>query len=203
MQKNLNGYNKPIREQVDILIQILLQSEKLNQVLNVIPHLELPNWYLGAGCINQTVWNYLTGKELSSGIKDFDLIYYDDHDISWEKEDEYIQKGKHLFKDIPFEVEIRNQARVHLWYEQKYGKKIEKYISSEEAIASWLTTITCIGIRKDASGTVVFAPFGLNDLFGMVIRANKVNVSKEYFETKAARWKQNWPELVIIPWDQT
>lgn len=32
-----------------------------------------------------------------------------------------IQSAKHAFRDVPAEVEIRNEARVHLWYQKKFG----------------------------------------------------------------------------------
>ena len=130
--QDLNASNKPLNVQIESLVKILEHSKNLTEALQKIPKLKLPNWYLGAGCINQTVWNYLLGKELDFGISDYDLIYFDDQDLSWEAEDFYIQKGNKLFKDFPIEIQIRNQARVHLWYEQKFGKKIRVAIPAAD-----------------------------------------------------------------------
>ena len=66
-------------------------------------------------------------------------------------------------------VEVRNQARVHLWLEQKFGQKTKPYLFTEEGINDWPTTVTCVGVRDTEDGLVVYAPFGLNDLFGMVL----------------------------------
>ena len=60
----------------------------------------MPNWYLGAGGVVQTVWNMKHGFDPEHGIKDYDLVYYDANDTSYEGEDVFIQKGKELFKDI-------------------------------------------------------------------------------------------------------
>jgi hypothetical protein len=53
--------------------------------------LDLPGWYLVAGCLYQTVWNVATGQPPEAGILDYDLAYFDDSDRSWEAEDTVIQ----------------------------------------------------------------------------------------------------------------
>jgi hypothetical protein len=35
--------------------------------------------------------------------------------------DAIIKAGSQVFAGLPAPVQIRNQARVHLWYEQKFG----------------------------------------------------------------------------------
>lgn len=80
----------------------------------------MPNWYIAAGILSQTVWNHLHGFESDANIKDIDLVYFDP-DTSYEAEDKYIQRGKDLFGDLQVDVEIRNQARVYLWYEDHFG----------------------------------------------------------------------------------
>lgn len=195
--------DKPLKKQLEKLHQILYKSESISKALSLIPQLKLPNWYLGSGCITQTVWNYFSDKEPNYGIKDFDLVYFDNKDISYVGEDRYVQQAKAVFKDFPFEVEIRNQARVHLWYQNKFGKEIEPYFSVEEAIATWPTTATALGVRAISPKKLsVFAPYGLHDLFGMIVRPNKVLVSKEIYEEKSSRWLKLWPNLKIIPWEQ-
>jgi len=51
----------------------------------------LKNYYLAAGAVNQTVFNYYHDFPLDQGIKDFDIVYFDP-DVSYEKEDEWIKK---------------------------------------------------------------------------------------------------------------
>jgi len=125
-------HNQDLETQVDYLERNLVQNKVIENILRLAPELQMPNWYLGAGCIAQTIWNRLHGFDLNCGIKDYDLVYYDPSNLSGEKEELYIQKGRELFKDIP--VEIKNEARVHLWYEKHFGYPIEPYQSVEDAI---------------------------------------------------------------------
>lgn len=184
----------------DQLLQILEENKSIQSILNRASTLNMPNWYLGAGGIVQTVWNIKHGFVPENGIKDYDLVYYDAKDISYESEDVFIQKGKELFKDISVLVEIRNQARVHLWYEKHFGRPIDQYKSVEEAISTWPTTATSIGIRKMDDQFQVFAPFGLDDLLGLVVRVNKILITEKIYQDKVDRWIKIWPDLKVLPW---
>ena len=75
-----------------------------------------------AGVLFQTVWNALTGRPPGTGIRDADFFYFD-ADTSWEAEDAVIRAGADLFADLPVPVEIRNEARVHLWYADRFGRR--------------------------------------------------------------------------------
>ena len=195
------AYNKDFQKQIDLLEKVLLQNSVVKEILQSAPSLEIPNWYLGAGCVAQTVWNYFHGFELTKGIKDCDLVYYDSSDVSSEAQNSHIEKGKNIFGHLPIPVEIVNEARVHLWYEEEFGKKIEPYQSVEEAINEWPTTATGIGVRYDKNGKfVVFAPYGLNDLWGMIIRPNKLKITEKIYLDKVERWTSLWPNLNVIPW---
>lgn len=196
----ITAYNQDLITQVKCLKKILEQNEVIETILRLAPKLNMPNWYLGAGCIAQTIWNKLHGFDLNNGIKDYDLVYYDSSDLSDEKEEFYIQKGKKLFGDIL--VQIKNEARVHLWYEKHFGSPIKPYKSVEDAINSWPTTATCIAVKYDNQHRlIVYAPYGLNDLFGMIIRPNKTQITKEIYLEKVKRWKKIWYKLKIIPWN--
>jgi len=184
------------------LLQILEKNISIQSILNQAGSLNMPNWYLGAGGIVQTVWNVKHDFDPENGIKDYDLVYYDANDISCETEDMFIQKGKELFKDIPILVEIKNEARVHLWYEKRFGKPIEQYKSVEEAISTWPTTATSIGVRKINGQFKIYAPFGLDDILGMVVRANKVLITEKIYQDKVDRWIKIWPNLKVVPWNQ-
>lgn len=67
------------------------------------------------------MWNVLTGRPSGYGIKDIDLTYFDKKDLSWSAEDSVIQRGQAVFSASLVPVEIRNQARVHLWFVQRFG----------------------------------------------------------------------------------
>ena len=58
------------------------------KILDYISDLKLPNFYIAAGSIFQTIWNYYDNKPLNRGIKDIDIIYYDSNNLTKEFEKE-------------------------------------------------------------------------------------------------------------------
>jgi hypothetical protein len=46
----------------------------------------------------------------------------------------------------------------------------------------------------------VYAPHGLADVFNLVVRPNPVLAPRAVYETKAARWREQWPELTVLDW---
>ncbi|OGG38386.1 hypothetical protein A3D55_00785 [Candidatus Jorgensenbacteria bacterium RIFCSPHIGHO2_02_FULL_45_20] len=184
------------------LLKILEKNKSVQLILERASELKMLNWYLGAGGIVQTVWNVKHGFNPENGIKDYDLVYYDAGDTSYEAENIFIQKGKEIFNDVPVLVEIRNQARVHLWYEKHFGKPIGQYESVEAAISTWPTTATSIGVKKENGQFQVYAPFGLDDLLDMIVRANKTQITEKTYQDKVDRWIKIWPDLKVVPWDR-
>lgn len=191
----------PVTEQLEAFRAALNRNEPLMEVLTRAPELDLPGWYLTAGCLFQTVWNVVTGRPPAHGIKDYDLFYFDDSDLSWDAENAVIDVGARLFGDLPVVVEIRNEARVHLWYEDSFGVPCEPYASTEAAIDSFAATTCCLGIRRaSADDWRVYAPHGLADVFNLVVRPNPVLAPRHVYETKTRRWRERWPELTVLPW---
>ena len=180
---------------------IVLADPTVRAVLDRAPRLCVPDWWLTAGVLFQTVWNSLTGRPAGSGIRDADLFYFDT-DTSWDAEDAVIRAGAELFAGLPVPVEIRNEARVHLWYADHFGSPpAAPFAGSRDAIDSFAAVCCAVGVTVDDGGPRVYAPFGLDDLFGMVVRPNRRLAPRHVYEAKAARWKQHWPELTVLPWD--
>ncbi|WP_327367222.1 nucleotidyltransferase family protein [Streptomyces sp. NBC_01217] len=191
----------PLDEQLESLRAVLARNDVLMEVLARTAALDLPGWYVTAGCLFQTVWNVVTDRPPTSGIKDYDVFYFDADDLSWEAEDAVIRTGREVFGDLPAEVEIRNEARVHLWYEDKFKVVCPPYESTEAAIDSFAATTCCLGVRLETDGRWrVYAPYGLSDVFNLVVRPNPVLAPRSVYETKAARWRQQWPELAVLEW---
>lgn len=197
--EKLIGLNKNIDEQVKILKEILMKNKTLKKTLEVLEEANIDNCYVGAGAINQTVFNYYHDFDLEQGIKDFDIVYFSE-DTSYEAEDKIINFLQEKLSSLNISVDIKNEARVHLWYKNKYGYDIKPYNNVEEAISSWGATVTCIGVRLKNKKLIVFAPYGLNDLFEMTIRPIKGNFNKDKYFAKTTRWKNTWPMIKIIPW---
>ncbi|KAH0837401.1 hypothetical protein FOPE_05151 [Fonsecaea pedrosoi] len=155
----MNPGQLPLHLQITHLREILASNPSLMTVLTRAAALNLPNWYLAGGAVSQTIWNTVSKLPPETGILDYDLVYYENSDLSYEAEDLAIQAGKRHFADVPVEVEIRNQARVHLWYEQKYGVTCQPHASVEAGIDTWISTSAMLGVRIDEAGEwIVYAP---------------------------------------------
>ena len=153
--------------------------------------LALPDAWIVAGCLAQTVWNVRTRH----GIADYDIFYFDP-DTSWQAEDAIIRELQDLFAKAGAKVEVRNQARVHLWYPQKHGLPYPALHCSTDGIVRFLTKNTQVGIRRSQGGHDVYAPHGFDDIADMIVRPNRApNFSAANYEAKVARWKELWPEL--------
>lgn len=188
-----------------IVENILRRNPKIMAILKVLEQYskenkEFHNYYLAAGCVNQTILNDFHGFNLDYGIEDYDIVYYEE-DTSYEAEDKRIKELEKRLEKLNISFDIKNQKRVPIWYYEKYKVKRFPYTSVEDAISRWNSTITCIGVRLENNNMKIFAPYGLKDLIEMKIRPVKIDVTKELYEQKAKKWQKKWPRLTIIPWD--
>ena len=193
----------PIQQQLAHLRAAWGRNPTLTDVLARAASMDLLGWYLVAGCLYQTVWNVVTGQPPDAGILDYDLAYFDDSDLSWDAEDAVIKAGNEIFAGLPASVKIRNQARVHLWYEQKFGVPCPPHASTEAAIDTFEATAACLGAGRGPSGRWrIYAPYGLADVFNLVVRPNPVLAPRYVYQAKTSRWRQQWPGLTVLPWPE-
>jgi hypothetical protein len=178
----------------------VLQNPKVVEVLARAERLDLPDWYLAAGCLFQTVWNVLEGHDPERGIGDYDLIYCDGTDLSWEAEDVVIRRCAAAFADLGPAVEVRNQARVHLWYENHFGVPCAPLRSSAAGVDTYPAHAARVAVRRLGGRYEVYAPSGFADLFGFVLRPNPAVAPRSVYERKATRWAALWPRLRVFPW---
>lgn len=189
-------------DQTETLLQIIKGQPHLMDVLRAARALDLPDCWLVSGAIYNTVWNVLTGRNPLTGIKDIDLFYFDP-DVSWDAEDKVIRRAEGHFAPAP-PVEIRNQARVHLWYEDHFGEPYPPLRSAREGIDRFACRTHAIGARLMGNDQIeLYAPYGLDDVFSFRVVPNPILNNRATHEAKAARQKAIWPELTILPWPQT
>lgn len=194
------GFHCDIEKQIQLLYTVLSKSGILMKVIQESEEFGLKDYYIGAGCICQSVWNYQNGLDALYGISDIDFVYYDSSDLSYEAENRTVERIRGRFSHLPVSLDVKNQARVHLWYRGYFGYDLKPYDSLESAIDSWPTTASAVGVRMKQGKFIVYAPYGLNDLFGQIIRANKVQITKETYEQKCKKWMERWNSLTIIEW---
>jgi hypothetical protein len=194
--------------QHDRLDAIIRDDPELMHLLRRLRSIGLPQWRIVAGCLYQTVWNVLTGRPRRTGIKDYDVIYFDAADLSWEAEDAVIRRVAAATRDCLGPVEVRNQARVHLWFEARFGCAYPRLACADDALRYYASIVHAVGVRLEDNGRLdddgrldVVAPFGLDDLFAMVIRPNHALDNAASHGSKARRAQAIWPRVVVLPWD--
>ncbi|MEO8114942.1 MAG: nucleotidyltransferase family protein [Phenylobacterium sp.] len=182
----------------DRLEAIVRGTPNLMQVLAKARALDLPDWLIFSGAVYQPVLNQLTGRPADYGIKDYDLGYFDPSDTSYEAEDVVIRRVAEAFAPPLREmVEVRNQARVHLWFEGKFGEPYGPLTSSAEALQRFVSPLFAVGVRLEADDRLtVLAPFGLEDLFALRLRPNPSRVTTGFART-AASAVARWPEIRV------
>lgn len=187
-------------EQECAFVGLVLRNPKIRSVLEHVAEVGIPEWCLTAGALFQTVWNVAAGHDDPNyGIRDFDLFYYDDTDLSYEAEDTVIRrclKDAHRLGDVA--LEPRNQARVHIWYEGKYGRRIEPYKNLVDPISTFAFTCCSVALSLSRDGKLtVYSTHGYTDLFLGVLRRSPTSIVPEQFcLAKSTTYRSRWPHLV-------
>ena len=183
----------------DQLKTIVRADPGLMQVMTTVRGLGLNDWRIFSGAVYQSVWNAVTGRAAGYGIRDYDLGYFDP-DTSWDAEDVVIRRIAGVFEPPLREmVEVRNQARVHLWFAGKFGEPYEPLTCTDEALARFVAPAFAVGVRLEPDGEVsVAAPFGLEDVFNMVLRPNPDRPKANGWDRAVGNARARWPEIRVI-----
>jgi hypothetical protein len=191
----------PFERQRAVFLDIVLADPLVGATLERAARCRLPDWLIVSGVLYNAVWNFLTGRPAGHGVKDIDLFYFDAADLSWEAEDAVIRAAAALFDGLPAPVEIRNEARVHLWFEERFGQPYPQLASAAQALEYFAARSHAVGLRLDAKGRPeLVAPFGLDDIFSFRLTPNRALDNRRAYEEKAARACRNWPEIEAVRW---
>ena len=181
------------------LIEIIQNEDWLMEGLENVRSLNLPDWYIAAGAIRNTVWNKLHRIPGKSNLADVDVVYFDDSDMK--------DKGEKEFETLLTEMnpslnwEVVNQSRSHLFYHNRSISQ-PKMKSSCESISYWIETPTCIGARLEQDDSItICAPHGLEDLWNLIIRPIPPpyqNMPLYNERIKKKKWDKIWPKLKIF-----
>lgn len=181
------------------LAEIVRRDPDLMTVLTTVRDLDLNDWLIFSGSVYQAAWNDVTGRALGYGVRDFDLGYFDD-DVSWDAEDVVIKRVAKAFEEpLRSRVEARNQRRVSEWFPAKFGEPYPPIVDTAEALTRFVAPAFAVGVRlEDDDQITVVAPFGLDDVFDMVIRPNPNRSVAKDWDRVIARALERWPELTVI-----
>jgi hypothetical protein len=181
------------------LTAIIAASPTVMRVLEAARAADLPDWRLFSGAVYQTVWNALTGRAPDYGIADYDLAYFEPDDLSPEREAARAASvHTHLPAALAARVEVVNQARVHLWFEETFGRTYTPLASTDESLQRSLSRAHAVGVRLEADGTIsLAAPFGVADVFALELRPADRAQSALHLR-KGAEAKARWPEVTVF-----
>lgn len=198
---HLRFSGQPEAAQRAALEAIVRADPLLMQILTQLREIDLPDWLLVSGAIYNRVWNELTERPSLTGINDIDVFYFDASDLSYEAEDRVIQHLAKRFAGLPLPVQARNQARVHLWFPEKFGQSFAPLTSSAEMLERFASKTHAVALRLQPDDSIaVIAPFGLDDIFSFRIVPNPALSNRPAHDAKSARAKSVWPEITVVPW---
>ncbi len=189
----MNDYRK--------MIKFIQKNNLIMKVFEALEIIEIGYYYIGAGAIAQTIWNIQTNKDACYGISDVDIVFFNTNNLSKAYEENIKKRLLEILGDFPLWLDVKNQARVHLWYKEKFGYNIQPYTSLESAINSWPTTASSVGVRKQGNKWEVYAPFGIDDLMSMKVIPNNRQITEEIYYKKVEKWLSKWQNLSIYDWN--
>jgi len=195
-----DAFDTPAERLAARVVELCLLNRNNAEILNRMPSLGIRDWWLASGCLFQTVWNLRSGRTADKGITDYDICYFSD-DVSWEAEDYVIREAGLLFADLPVKVQLRNQARVHLWYPEKFGIAYPPLTTASEGILRFPSSVQAFGLKRTGDTFMdVYAPFGLGDVWDMAVRPNRGFALAHVYHEKTLRWRTEWNKAVIHQW---
>ena len=126
------------------------------ECLEAVASLGLPDWYIAAGFLRNAIWDALHARSVRTPLNDVDVIYYDPVDVGTSTEGQIESMLRARCPTATWEA--RNQARMHV----RHGHA--PYRDSAHAIAHWVETPTCVGVRIGGDRRLeIVAPYGIEE----------------------------------------
>lgn len=173
------------------LVEIIAHDSWMMEKLEIVRSLKLNDCWIGAGFVRNKIWDVKHGKNRSH-LNDLDVVYFDKTRDS-EKEDLIIENHlKEMYPGVNWSV--KNQARMHV------KNNHLPYENCCDALSWWPETATSVAVRLLANGQIEYiAPYGLEDLFQLVVRPTPKADPKIYAKRiQQKQWKIRWAQLEII-----
>ncbi len=143
--------------------RMVMANPVVATIVQRIPELRLPDCWLAAGSLFQTVWNTLSGRDLQAGILDYDINYFDASDLSWDAEDRAIRRATDLFADSRSPSKFATRPECTFGMKRSTGPHARHiairrtpYLPSPIAVHAWpceRAATACRSMRRSASPT--------------------------------------------------
>lgn len=171
---------------------LLLADPPRWSVLGRVQSLGLPDCWVGAGFVRNAVWDSLHGFPASRPVGDIDVLWFDPDRVAPSVDDQLEAELRALDPAIGWSV--KNQARMHV----RNGDA--PYISTADAMRYWPETATAVAARRtESGGCEITAPFGLDDLFALIVRPTPRFLGEKHRaylkRVDAKGWRSSWPRL--------
>jgi hypothetical protein len=179
---------------------IVRDTPWLMEALRAARDVDAPDWLLCAGAPRNAVWDRLHGFTSPSPLADIDVGFFDAADLTPARDAAVTDALRERLPSAPWQA--KNQAAVHLWYEARFGYPVEPFACTADAVATFPETAVCVGVRLEPDDSLlVVAPYGLDDLLGLVHRHNPTRASVEIYEGRLAskRITERWPRVTVVP----
>lgn len=182
------------------LTAFLQQAPFLLDLLDCVHQYGPPGAWIGAGAVRAAVWNRLHGLPPTHGVSDIDVIWMQDGPWDPTVEQHFAQQLHHHRPSWRWDV--CNQAWVHHWYPDRFGQTISPIRSVKDGVAGWPETATCVAVRRTADPGApleYIAPYGLSDLFEMVLRPTPGRTDAFHTRLAQKRFLERWPNVRVTP----
>jgi hypothetical protein len=176
------------------VVEIIQAMPRLMDCLTAVGALRLPDCWIGAGAIRNTVWDRLHGfSDDTAHDTDVDVVWFDPEKASPDQDSALEAR---LSAAMPGqEWQVRNQARMHM------RNRDPAYRDTEDALRYWPETATAVAARLRNGQVELIAPFGLDDLLGLTVRPTPAFRQKpEIYAARQAskNWSVRWPKLKFL-----
>jgi hypothetical protein len=176
------------------LQSLIASDQRRMRVLSFVRDLGLSDCWVAAGFVRNCVWDYVHQHSASPLPQDIDVIWYDSRQPTSER-DAFLETAL-CCQDDTLRWSVKNQARMHR------RNADQPYRSAIDAMRYWPETATAVGVRLGPQGEIeVAAPFGLDDLFGLIVRPTERFVAVKHpiyvDRVRSKNWQAIWPDLKI------
>lgn len=175
------------------LAAFIQRQPEITRLLRLLDRLDLPDSWIGGGCIRRAVWDFLQGRCSTASCDDVDVIYFDSASTRWEHDKSIEASLCRIFPDASWSV--KNQARMH----RRNGDA--PYLSSADAVWHWPETCSAIAARFVGGSIILMAPHGIDDLVNGVVRPTRAIEGRMHVYRRritAKNWMRRWPGLTVV-----